>query len=243
MKRLKIIALLCLIVLCISSCGKSTDKDVDSTSNNEQTTTENAEQTEWFETVFYDYNGNKIKLEKVASGADATPPDKNILVDGFVFMGWDKDLCNIKQNTSFYPKYEKISNKKNAIFYSSHYCDVGEQFSIDIQINGEVSYSCLELQIKFDDSILAFNEISYADGDGVCHYDENSKTIYYVMASGTNINASVDLLSLAFTAKASSEKTDFIQITVTDIAAYNSENELQSTSATIVNGKIFINNK
>ena len=63
------------------------------------------------------------------------------------------------------------------------------------------------------------------------------------MASGTNITASVDLLSLAFTAKASSEKTDFIQITVTDIAAYNSENELQSTSATIVNGKIFINNK
>ena len=243
MKRLRIIALLCLIVLCISSCGKSTDTDADSTSNNEQTTTENTEQTEWFETVFYDYNGNKIKSEKVASGTDATPPDKNILVDGFVFMGWDKDLCNIKQNTLFYPQYEKIADKKNAIFYSSQYCDVGEQISIDIQINGEVSYSCLELQIKFDDSILAFNEISYADGDGVCHYDEDSKTIYYVMASGTNINASVDLLSLALTAKASSEKTDLIQITVTDIAAYNSENELQSTSATIVNGKIFINNK
>ena len=243
MKRLRIIALLCLIVLCISSCGKSTDTDADSTSNNEQTTTENTEQTEWFETVFYDYNGNKIKSEKVASGTDATPPDKNILVDGFVFMGWDKDLCNIKQNTLFYPQYEKIADKKNAIFYSSQYCDVGEQISIDIQINGEVSYSCLELQIKFDDSILAFNEISYADGDGVCHYDENSKTIYYLMASGTNINASVDLLSLAFTAKASSEKTDLIQITVTDIAAYNSENELQSASATIVNGKIFINNK
>ena len=243
MKRLRIIALLCVIVLCISSCGKSTDKDADSTSNNEQTTMENTEQTEWFETVFYDYNGNKIKSEKVASGTDATPPDKNILVDGFVFMGWDKGLCNIKQNTLFYPQYEKISDKKNAIFYSSQYCDVGEQFLIDIQINGEVSYSCLELQIKFDDSILAFNEISYVDGDGVCHYDENSKTIYYVMASGTNINASVDLLSLAFTAKTSSEKTDLIQITVTDIAAYNSENELQSIPATIVNGKIFINNK
>lgn len=243
MKRPRIIALLCLIVLCISSCGKSTDTDADSTSNNEQTTTENTEQTEWFETVFYDYNGNKIKSEKVASGTDATPPDKNILVDGFVFMGWDKDLCNIKQNTLFYPQYEKIADKKNAIFYSSQYCDVGEQISIDIQINGEVSYSCLELQIKFDDSILAFDKISYADGDGVCHYDENSKTIYYVMASGTNINASVDLLSLAFTAKVSSEKTDLIQITVTDIAAYNSENELQSVSTTIVNGKIFINNK
>ena len=243
MKRLRIIALLCLFVLCISSCGKSTDKDVDSTSNNEQTTTENPEQIEWFETVFYDYNGNKIKSEKVASGTDATPPDKNILVDGLVFMGWDNSLGNIKQNTLFYPQYEKIADKKNAIFYSSQCCDVGEQFSIDIQINGEVSYSCLELQIKFDDSILAFNEISYADGDGVCHYDENSKTIYYVMASGTNINTSVDLLSLVFTAKVNSEKPDLIQITVTDIAAYNSENELQSAYATIVNGKIFINNK
>ena len=242
MKRLRIIALLCLIVLCISSCGKSTDTDADSTNNNEQPT-ENTEQTEWFEAVFYDYKGNKIKSEKVASGADATPPNKNILVDDFVFMGWDKGLCNIKQNTLFYPQYETIADKKNAIFYSSQYCYVEEQFLIDIQINGEVSYSCLELQIEFDDSILAFNEILYADGDGVCHYDESGKTIYYVMASGTNINASVDLLSLAFTVKANSKKTDLIQITVTDIAAYNSENELQSVPTTIVNGKIFINNK
>ena len=30
---------------------------------------------------------------------------------------------------------------------------------------------------------------------------------------------------------------------VEEIAAYNSENELQSAPATIVNGKIFINNK
>ena len=239
MKRLRIIAILFLIVACISSCGESTDKDADVTNNTEQTM-HDTEQIEWFEVVFYDYNGNKIKSEKVASGEDATPPDKNILVDGFVFMGWDKDLCNIRQNTSFYPQYDKISDKKNAIFFSSQYCDVGKQFSIDIQINGEVSYSCLEIQIKFDDSILVFDDILYTDGDGVCHYDENSKTIYYVMASGGNINASVDLLSLGFTAKTISDKTDLIQITLTDIAAYNSENELQSISATIVNGKILI---
>lgn len=227
-------------MLCISSCGEDTGNNADMAGNNDAA--DNNEQTEWFDAVFYDYNGKKIKSDKVASGKDATPPSKNVLVDGLVFMGWDKDLCNITQNTMFYPKYEKISDKSNVISYSSIYCNAGERLTIDIQISGNVSYSCLELQITFDDSVLAFDEITYADGDGISHYDESSKTVYFVMASGTNINASVDLISLAFTAKTSSETNDLIQIEVTDIAAFNSDNKLQSAAASIVNGKIFINN-
>ena len=243
MKRLRFIALLCLALVCVSACNKNTDNDNGIADDNDQTITDNTDTIVWFDTSFYDYNNNKIKSEKIASGSDATPPNKNVLVDGFVFMGWDKELRNITQDTSFYPQYEKISDKDNAVFYSSQYCRVGDKFTVDIQINGKVLYSCLELQIKFDDSVLAFDEIQYADEDGICHYDENDKTVYFVMARGENINASVDLLSLTFTAKEISEKTDLIQVAVQDIAAYDSKNELQSTTAATVNSKIFIQNK
>ena len=66
-----------------------------------------------FEVKFMDKDGNVLKTEIVNEGASTTAPDAPE-VNGFVFVGWDKEFNNVTQNLEVYPIYEKI-NKESKI--------------------------------------------------------------------------------------------------------------------------------
>ena len=56
------------------------------------------------EVVYKDWNGNVLKTQEVAIGADATPPADPVR-PGYTFTGWDKPSANIQEDTVITAKY------------------------------------------------------------------------------------------------------------------------------------------
>lgn len=55
---------------------------------------------------FYDWDGTIISTQTVTQGDDAVVPT-NPTRKGYNFVGWDKSVANIKENTDFYADFEK----------------------------------------------------------------------------------------------------------------------------------------
>lgn len=66
---------------------------------------------------FYDYEGNVVKETEVYEGKTAAAPFLDE-VEGYKFVGWDKDITNVQQDLVVHPIYElneyKITYIKNA---------------------------------------------------------------------------------------------------------------------------------
>lgn len=55
---------------------------------------------------FYDWDGTVISTQAVTEGESAVLPE-NPTKDGYNFLGWDKSVSNIKEDTEFYADFEK----------------------------------------------------------------------------------------------------------------------------------------
>ncbi len=55
---------------------------------------------------FYDWDGTVISTQTVKEGEDAVLPN-NPELTGYNFIGWDKSIVNIKEDTEFYAQFEK----------------------------------------------------------------------------------------------------------------------------------------
>ncbi len=65
---------------------------------------------ERFTVKFYDFDKKQIKEEIVLIGMDASAPQLED-VENYIFMGWDKEFNNVKENLDIYALYEKDINK------------------------------------------------------------------------------------------------------------------------------------
>lgn len=231
----KILVILSVILLCLTACSSKQDADISKDTSKKET------KIEYVNIFFHDNAGTVVKSDKLPLGADVIQPPENILADGYVFTGWDKTLSDIQADTHFYPLYTDIRENENVIYSSAVYTTKDNPISLNIQIGGNVSFACIELQVTFDDTLLTLEQISNVDSDGVCYYDKQSKTIYCAMASGQNITAAVDLFSLQFSVKSENCNETEVVIQINDIAKFNTQNELISTSGSTIYGKIFFN--
>ncbi len=75
--------------------------------------TENMSFTAWYEqrpdvpvyeVTFLDYEGNMIVTQQVPEGGNATSPQM-LVREGFIFIGWDGDYCNVTANLTLRPVY------------------------------------------------------------------------------------------------------------------------------------------
>lgn len=62
---------------------------------------------------FYDWDGSIISTQTVEEGKNATLP-QNPELEGYEFVGWDKSIINIKEDTELYAQFEK--KKFNIVF-------------------------------------------------------------------------------------------------------------------------------
>ena len=70
-----------------------------------------------YNVIFKDWNGTQIgETQKVEYGKDAVEPESPNTKKGYHFVGWDKDLTNIKQNITITAQYEKNE-------YTITFCD------------------------------------------------------------------------------------------------------------------------
>ena len=234
-KMRKIWIVLCVMLLCFTSCGsKNVAGSIGSTSHWKEEPT-------YVNVVFYNYTGEVIKTDTIPQGASVIQPPENATADGYVFTGWDKSLTDIQEDTCFYPLYSDIREGDNVVFSSSAYFAPEETISLSVQVGGNVSFASMELQVTFDHSLLKFESVSDVDPDGVCYYDEKSETIYFAMASAQNINAEVDLFTIQLSVKSQVPEHAELLLEIHDIAAFDNQNELITTSGSTINGNIFLN--
>ncbi len=190
---------------------------------------------------FHDQSGEIVASIDVARGADARSPAYGILPDGFVFTGWDRPLRELREDTHFYPLYEDIRTRANVVFAPAVYAADGETVAVRVQLGGDVSFACMELQVSFDETVLSLESIADVDADGVCHYDEQSHTVRFAMAAARNIDAGVDLFTLHFTVHAPTQESTAIGLQVDDMAHFDDAGQLVSAPYGTVNGKVIFN--
>lgn len=73
---------------------------------------------------FYDFNNNIIKTEEVEYGQNLDYPELSI-IDGYEFIGWDKEINNITSDLEVRPIYNKT--KFSVIFYNDNDTIISEQ--------------------------------------------------------------------------------------------------------------------
>lgn len=59
-----------------------------------------------YEVKFYDWDGSVISTQTVKEGDSAVLPE-NPSKEGYNFLGWDKSVANIREDTEFYADFEK----------------------------------------------------------------------------------------------------------------------------------------
>lgn len=59
-----------------------------------------------YEVKFYDWDGTVISTQTVKEGDSAVLPE-NPTKEGYDFLGWDKSVANIRENTEFFADFEK----------------------------------------------------------------------------------------------------------------------------------------
>ncbi len=59
-----------------------------------------------YEVKFYDWDGTVISKQTIKEGDDAVLP-KSPTKEGYNFLGWDKSVANIRENTEFFADFEK----------------------------------------------------------------------------------------------------------------------------------------
>ena len=62
----------------------------------------------YYVVVFYNLDGEIIKVQEVEEGTDAIAPEPP-KVDGYLFKGWDKNFNQVNSDLEIHPIYEIIS--------------------------------------------------------------------------------------------------------------------------------------
>lgn len=65
-----------------------------------------------FNVTFVDYDDTVLKVDRVATGSSAQPPN-NPEREGYLFTGWRPDYSNVTEDMTVYAQYEKIDSEDN----------------------------------------------------------------------------------------------------------------------------------
>ena len=77
------------------------------------------ESTPYHTVTFYDGAMNVLKSEKIDQGEDATPPtEQERAMDGYTFLGWDRDYYDVTKSIDVYGLYTDVSPVYTVAFYT-----------------------------------------------------------------------------------------------------------------------------
>ncbi len=148
------------------------------------------------EVVYKDWDGNVLKTQEVAIGADATPPEDPVR-PGYTFIGWDKPSTNIQSNTTITAvytadDYKQTTEEKNNVepvlvppaidtTTKSTVPDSGGKFIVNPENPYDVTYTKPDGTPAKDEWIGDGKDWYHADEKGKINYDwylEGEKTWY-----------------------------------------------------------------
>ena len=144
--------------------------------------------------TFVDYDGTELNTQTIKKGTSATLP-ANPHREGFVFIGWDKDVTNVMENITVTAQYE-ASKLQLVITYQ----DFGDVVTATASLAGEVNVAMLELKLSFNLNLMSYKgyelaSIDYSDANYV------DGVFYYSLMTEEDITGETELFTISFDAE------------------------------------------
>lgn len=185
----------------------------------------------------------------------STPEDIDLnrpaqLSDDEVFTGWKekKTVSRIESGEpvsgdvlTLTPVTDDIGGKKNTIYNNAVYTRLSskEEFSVPVRVGGDTELCVLDLEVKYDPSVLEFVRFERTDGDATvnCIKEENRILISFVTYD--NIKADTLLTDIVFRPLADSYTESQFYYTIKDIYRWNNDAQnAEETEYSITAGNI-----
>ena len=213
---------------------RSTDSDVTDNPTDNVNETEEAVYT----VRFHDLGGDIVKMYETTGGF-AEPPG-NFKIDGNrVFLGWDKDILNVRGNTDFYPMTTDISDMTNVIYLDAAYVSTGQQFKTNLNLGGKVRYSDVWFEIAYNPVDLKYVGIENVGSNTIIQHDEQNAKLKITVRADDNAAIEEILATLVFTVITEGFVYSEFKIKLDSIEMLLGGEKI-GTECTMFNGKVYI---
>jgi len=192
--------------------------------------------------------GDVISKYSTAQDIDLNRPQQ--LGDNEVFTGWkeQKTVTSIEDGEpvsgdvlTLTPETSDIADKKNTVYNNAIYSRIGssDEISVPLRIGGDTDFCVLDLEVKYDPSVLEFVRFDNTDPCNTINCDEEESTILMSFLNIDNVKADTLLTEVVFRPKAESFTRTKFFYNVKDIATFDSSaNDLADTEYNVVQGSI-----
>ena len=184
-------------------------------------------------TVTFSYqDGTKIEMKKVSDGKGVFPP--NIDYKG-VFRGWSSSINEVTEDIEAHPMIMDIT-EENLFYFNSVYVKEGEEFAIELFLDGQVNLTNAELILSYDSDVMEF--ITTKDSE-FCKIKTSKKDeLTLNVSSKTPIERKTLLSCLTFKAKEKDVFATEIEISCKNGKTTEDGKETPATVSTL-NNKIY----
>ena len=182
--------------------------------------------------TFAEQDGTVIETKKVSDGKGVFPPtcktDK-------VFRGWSGAINEVTADTEVHPQFMDITDE-NLFYFNSVYVQEGKEFTVDVQLGGEVNLSSATLSISYDPEVMEF--VNSKD-ESVCKVTKDKDGELKLSIQGdAPVTEPTQLSQLTFKAKEKDVYATQIDLSCTDGKFKEKGAEKPATTATL-NNKIY----
>lgn len=197
-------------------------------------TTEKQNSSDESYTVTFAYqDGTVIDEKSVVSGKGVFPPMPD---SDNVFRGWSGAINSVESDIEVHPMFYEITDDENLFYFNSVYVQEGEEFTIDLELSGQVNLSSTELTVSYDTEVMEYVKSDCTD---ICKETEHkSGEIKLSVDSSSPLTANSSLAQITFKAKKKDVYATEIEVSCTDAVIKEAGKETTVTASTI-NNKIY----
>lgn len=185
---------------------------------------QSVEQSGDYTVTFMSGAGRVLKVENVASGQSATPPEDPGLLFGERFLAWDKPFTNVSEDLVIHAVTGSVTQDSNAFILENAYVQQGGDVIVPFLLGGNVCLSAFDVTVSYDREQFAFGGFSYEDGGLVSNCLEDEGIIRMNFVSTDNVLSDVDLCGIVFHHIGSADKSD-ISLMVNTIVAFDENDQ------------------
>ena len=162
---------------------------------------------------FVGMDGQVIKSQTVASGANATAPTPPT-VKGYKFVGWSGSYTNITTDTTVTAEYDIVHNQ---LFFSM--TDNGDgTVTVTLSLEGDVNLYGLECKIYLETEGMEYTSLKSVATGLMANKKSDHIILSYATADGCDVTEPHTLLSVTFTKVAEDVS---VSASISDVDAFD----------------------
>ena len=154
-------------------------------------------------TVTFAYqDGTVIEKKEVSDGKGVFPPEYKT---DMIFRGWSGAINEITSDKEVHPQFMEIADD-NLFYFNSVYVQEGNDFTIDVKLDGNVKLSSATLSISYDPEVMDFVQ---SNDEIVCKVSKaKDGELTLLLQSDKPITKATQLSKLTFKTKEKDEHSN-----------------------------------